>query len=812
MNAGVHIPILAALFGLAEFAPDWPWRAYAQAALILVGLATAPARTERVPLVPSLFLAGVFAAAAGMTRSIGWGLLALVAVAAARTRRPALPFFSLAAAGTLGAGCLYLHTAAIWDVDLSALGAQLAGVLPTVSRLQEWVVVNGEKVHQSAFSPLSALPAAAAVLAWRGLRGVRLLGFVLLAALLAAGVRAGLVILWASLHQPLWGLDPLAIGLYVALVGAAIGYLAPEQPSRPRTSGREVALSLFAGAALAASALPDPAPASRPLKIVIDDAHGEWETTQRPYDTKRYGRDTVYTYALLREWLSNRHAVEVQTQPPIQPRGDILLIKTPALAYSQEEKAAVLAFVRQGGGVLVFGDHTNLFGTTDHINGILEPLAIALRTDAAIPRAGITRKLRAEWWNAGPLVPAGAAWESQTSATIAARLGRGRQLLVDTGVLAEAAEFSNERNFGNLRPSLDDRQPPLVVAAVATQGSGRVVVIADSTPWSNFAFFAPGNKEFLDAALRLAATPTNRFRRPAAALLALCALAAAVAVGAPLRVFGFLCATYAVLAALTCVRGPTTVTPARYGANERRLVVDACFGAPDWDTDIRVGKPAERDVYSAFLAWASRFGAHPEVVEHDAYRDIRRPVLVLNPSRTPGAGHLAAAEAFVREGGRILVLDDPARRPQSTARALLDAFGVRYRSEVTESSLHAAAGPQLPDVVWALPLALLQETRQQPGLVLAERTGLDVALEGVDPVWVDAHGLVVYGRKAVGKGSLNVFIRSSAFSQLVMGDVWGGIEPGREKEQLYELEYALLNDLFPPPPRQAAPFGEDLLP
>jgi hypothetical protein len=263
----------------------------------------------------------------------------------------------------------------------------------------------------------------------------------------------------------------------------------------------------------------------------------------------------------------------------------------------------------------------------------------------------------------------------------------------------------------------------------------------------------------------------------------------------PFRALAGVLAAYAVLAALATPRGPFAVAPARDRARSV-LVVDAATGPIDWTTDIRTGTAHERDVFSTFLAWLSRVGVEPEVLTQGVYSDATHPVLVLDPSRSVSPAQQAQVDTYVREGGRLLVLDDPVQRPASTAPALLATFGIRYQFEVAESTLHEAAGPQLPRVVWALPLTLLQETRREPGRALADRTRLDVSLTGVEPLWVDEHGLVVYGRKTVGKGRVHVFARSSMFSQLVLGDVWGGVEPGSEKEQLYQLEYTVLRDLF----------------
>jgi hypothetical protein len=178
------------------------------------------------------------------------------------------------------------------------------------------------------------------------------------------------------------------------------------------------------------------------------------------------------------------------------------------------------------------------------------------------------------------------------------------------------------------------------------------------------------------------------------------------------------------------------------------------------------------------------------------YEDPTVPVVVLNPGRHVTPAHAAEAETYVRRGGRLLVLDDPVERSGSTAWELLGRFGIACQLEVVESEFFTAEGPPLPALVWALPLALLGETRQRPGTPIIERGGISVSLTGVVPRLVDKSGLIVYGTKTLGRGRVHAFGRSSVFSQLVMGDVWGGTDPGPWKKQIYALEFALLEDLF----------------
>ncbi len=222
---------------MVEFA-DWPWRLHSQAGLA-VAATLVSARAGRGRPTAGLAVGLALAIVAAAARSPAWGLVALAALAACWSGRHALGRFVLAAVATLGAGVFYLHTAVLWDVDLGApVAALAAAVIPQASRLGEYLVLGGIRVHQAHLSLLVAIPALAVVLVHRQLRGWWLAAYGALGLVLAAAAKVVSAVLWTALGQPSWALAPATTGVYIAATGALAAFLIPSQPPSPAPASR----------------------------------------------------------------------------------------------------------------------------------------------------------------------------------------------------------------------------------------------------------------------------------------------------------------------------------------------------------------------------------------------------------------------------------------------------------------------------------------------------------------------------------------------------------------------------------------------
>lgn len=71
-----------------------------------------------------------------------------------------------------------------------------------------------------------------------------------------------------------------------------------------------------------------------------------------------------------------------------------------------------------------------------------------------------------------------------------------------------------------------------------------------------------------------------------------------------------------------------------------------------------------------------------------------------------------------------------------------------------------------------------------------------LGISGLDVLMADDKGMAIFGQKEIGKGKVFVFTKGEIFSQIGMGDIWGGVEPGGFKNNLFDLEYMLLDKLI----------------
>ena len=119
-------------------------------------------------------------------------------------------------------------------------------------------------------------------------------------------------------------------------------------------------------------------------RILIDEKHSDWEKTTRPYDTEWYGVDSGYNYATIADYLSYFYKVErnfIEITPELLSNHDILILKIPSRAFFQEEIEAILQFVKEGGGLYLIGDHTNVFGSGHYLNEIARHFGFVFRYD-----------------------------------------------------------------------------------------------------------------------------------------------------------------------------------------------------------------------------------------------------------------------------------------------------------------------------------------------------------------------------------------------------------------------------------------------
>ena len=235
-------------------------------------------------------------------------------------------------------------------------------------------------------------------------------------------------------------------------------------------------------------------------KVLINTFHTQWSRTDRPYDREWYGADSGYNYACLKRWYEVFYDVrELKTrlQAPDLEGISVLVIYLPDRPFSEEERRLIVEFVRGGGGLFLIGDHTNVFGTSTHLNEICRPFGFFFRDDVLFD-------LDEDFFQLYD-VPRLTASFLQGTTFFKFRGPTSIQLTALTArpviTLDHAKSLRAIYSVNNFYPPPHD-QPGMktgrfCVSAASRFGQGRVVAFADSTVFSNFEIFYPGKYEYL---------------------------------------------------------------------------------------------------------------------------------------------------------------------------------------------------------------------------------------------------------------------------------------------------------------------------
>jgi len=200
---------------------------------------------------------------------------------------------------------------------------------------------------------------------------------------------------------------------------------------------------------------------------------------------------------------------------------DLVVIINPGAPFSVEEKESLYAFVKSGGGLLVLGDHTNMGGIMDAVNGLTAPLGLSLAFDSAVSlNPGWSRALRVlppfseRFRPIDVPVSIGASVGAAVHPAVAPILV-GRRAFSDPGVV----ENIERALLGNLAFDRGERYGDVVLAAVRYLGRGKVALFGDTSVFQNSALTL--SYAFTDGLIRWLTDGTGAWRAPFVGVLAL---------------------------------------------------------------------------------------------------------------------------------------------------------------------------------------------------------------------------------------------------------------------------------------------------
>ncbi|MCA9321728.1 MAG: hypothetical protein KDB53_13385, partial [Planctomycetes bacterium] len=567
---------------------------------------------------------------------------------------------------------------------------------------------------------------------------------------------------------------------------------------------------------------------ARPGKILFDEAHSGWEGTSVPFDRDAWGRKATYNYRSMADLLDRWYGLDKHEEGLIDAARldgvQIVILKTPTTPFSPDEIAAIEAHVQDGGGLFLIGDHTNLFGMGEYLNGLAERFGFRFNYDSTFDAlSGGTTAVEPQRI-VHPIGAASTGMAFQTSCSITPLRPDFEPIFVGRRLTAELADYGNPNFFGNITTELEDRSGAWVQALAVQHGKGRVVAFSDSTIFSNFSLYDEGTSEFVQRTIEyLSQSPSLPRGARELALLAgllLVGFAATRLRAQPLagRLLVPVAATLAVaLAGQLEQRSFDLATPCEAITPfvDVSFVLDASsMTRTSFIEDAMIDVPAaiRRRAMGNFFTVVQRVSdLRPRRDQSiKAAIEAGAEVLVLTePAREPREGELEALAWFVAGGGRLLILDDLRNANVTTADTWLSPFGLHTEVQSVEREAHTPIWPQplvaaaqIPEITGVAAVsAILTMSHPQAGPVLGKtQASTRLSACGGTPLIVDDAGGVVAAYRDFGRGQALVYTQSAGLSDAVLG-TRADLKP--EPEEIAAGQYAvdlvrrMLIDLFP---------------
>ncbi|MGQ9662907.1 MAG: hypothetical protein ACUVWX_11320, partial [Kiritimatiellia bacterium] len=514
----------------------------------------------------------------------------------------------------------------------------------------------------------------------------------------------------------------------------------------------------------------DPVGRRKAGRVLIDEYHSTWEPTTRPFDTTWYGHKSGYNYACLYDYCSRFYEmgrITNRIDQALLTNCDVLILKVPTAPYAAEEVTAIVKFVERGGGLLLIGEHTDVFLTSTHLNQVARKFGFEFRSDCLFGlEEAFVQRYRP------PFVPHPAVrlvedLDFAVSCSIRPQSWRGRAAILDTGLWSLPADYHASNFYPQVEDRADARYGAFIELWATRHGKGRILAFGDSTIFSNFSLFEPGKSELLLGVLEWL-NHGNRYGDPRFVLWTLGLILVVTAVVVRPRSLETVLFLGTGLLAWAAVAGicrshyfavslPRPVRPLTVVSVDR-TISDALLSRCGFIQGTSQG-------FGIFEQWILRLGyfttrrSGVEVFRGDL-------VIFFAPSRWPTLEFRSALLDYVANGGTVLVLDS-ALNEKSTANSLLAPFGLAFDQDVSlEGTLQTPEGwPAVP--------------------VMATRT-----IKGGEP-FVSLDGRPVAAVARYGKGLVAGVGFGARFNDENMG-VTTELEPDESLRRVFDLQFSLL--------------------
>lgn len=527
----------------------------------------------------------------------------------------------------------------------------------------------------------------------------------------------------------------------------------------------------------------DPVGTPKQGRVMVVERHSTWEPTTIPYDTTFFGHDSGYNYAAIYDycsrWFEMSRLLESDAiDQPTLAKCDVLILKTPTARFLPEEVDAIEEFVRAGGGLMMIGDHTNVFKSSTYLNDIGERLGFRFRNDLLFrPGSPYDQQYR----------PAPA---PHPIAQHLPTMDFAVSCSVDPGRSWGRAAIRNWQLW-NLPPDyhVDNYHPPAAYQPVmrygafiqlwaARPGAGRVLAFTDSTIFSNFCTFQPGKAELflgmIDWLNRRSLFDAAWLRITLLTLLTVAAISLAGFGTIRLRGSGNIGWLLVAAAMAGLALGAAAAAGAQRLAMPEtppkrplfRVVIDRTIS----DRPLSKGAFTQGDNrgFGLLEQWIGRLGyfttrrSGPEAFTGDM-------LVVICPTRSVSDDYRRRLIEYVAAGGTLLVVDSP------------DSFGSTANS-----------------LIWPLGLSVNHATNQDGTLAMAdgwpgiELNGSCEVVGGETFIWLDDMPVGAIAR--YGEGRVMAIGFGGLFRDAFMGHNWM-TEPSDDLLKRFNLLFSLVHAL-----------------
>ena len=375
-------------------------------------------------------------------------------------------------------------------------------------------------------------------------------------------------------------------------------------------------------------------------RILLDEGHSDWEWTTRQFDTTWYGDVSVYNYYSLAQYLNYYFKVDKKREEltdGLLSSYDILIIKTPTSPFSPTEISSIKNFVANGGGLLLIGDHTNVFGITTNLNPLASLFGMKFRYDAQYDLNG---------------------------------------------------ELSDFEKPAVLPDPVVQNMPEFMFATSCMlnvpHGKGRVFLFSDSTVWSNFYMFIPGKPELILGILNWLDRRNGiwEFLHIAFIFSAFGSLIISIFIGKKISKKYLLYLTLAAWLITTplAVHFFEVLNLIYYSSPKPHTkYTQVNFESEHSDFEmpvLHITQNTERD-YHTFYVWLQRINAVPKL--YNNYGDALKgagSLVIINPVKPFSKSEIQKTKDFVENGGKIFLIDDPAKTNLSVSNNFLASLSI----------------------------------------------------------------------------------------------------------------------------------------